>query len=76
LRESSHQLGDQIVPQRTLPFQYEIAKGPSGLTALAGLPVYLDLMAVSGLRRSIERHVHARTGGQGWTDAQMATPEP
>jgi len=61
------------MPQGTLPFKYEIEEGPSGLTALAGLPVYLDLMAVSGLRRSIERHVHARTGGQGWTDAQMAT---
>lgn len=61
------------MPQGTLPFQYEIEGGPSGLTAMAGLPVYLDLMAVCGLVRSFTRHVHARTGGQGWTDAEMLT---
>jgi len=61
------------MPQGALPFQYEIEGGSSGLTALGGLPVYLDLMAVAGLRESIERHVHARRGGQGWTDGQMGT---
>jgi hypothetical protein len=59
--------------QGALPFQYEIEGGSSGLTALAGLPVYLDLMAVSGLARSFARHVRARSGSQGWTDAQMGT---
>lgn len=61
------------MPQGALPFQYEIEGGSSGLTALAGLPVYLDLMAVSGLAKSFERHVQARVGGQGWTDAQMGS---
>lgn len=59
--------------QGALPYQYEIEEGAIGLTALAGLPVYLDLMTVSGMRRSIERHVPARRGGQGWTDAQVLT---
>ncbi len=61
------------MPQGTIPFQYEIEGGSNGLTALAGLPVYLDLMAVSGLRKSFDRHVVARKGGQGWTDGQMGT---
>ena len=61
------------MPQSTLSFQYEIEGGASGLTAMAGLPLYLELMAVSQVRRSIERHVFARAGGQGWTDAEMGT---
>ena len=61
------------MPQGTLPFQYEIEGGSNGLTALAGLPLYLDLASVAGLRGSFERHVQARSGGQGWTDAQMLT---
>src|SRR4030065_2314231 len=43
----------------------------SGMTALGGLPVYLDLTQVAGLSRSVERYVSSRTGSQGWTDAQM-----
>ena len=61
------------MPQGALPFQYEIEGGSNGLTALAGLPIYLDLSSVMGLRESVGRHVHARQGGQGWTDAEMAT---
>ena len=61
------------MPQGALPFQYQIVGGSSGLTALAGLPVYLDLMAVCGLSRSFERRVGARSGCQGWTDGQMGT---
>jgi len=41
------------------------------MTALAGLPVYLDLAQVMKLRESIERHLHVRDGGQGWSDAQV-----
>jgi hypothetical protein len=40
------------------------------MTALAGLPPYLDLAFAAGLPRSIERHVGVRSGLQGWTDAQ------
>ena len=57
--------------QGALPFQYEIEGGSSGLTALAGLPVYLELSAVMGLRKSIEEHVKVRCGRQGWTDSQL-----
>lgn len=59
--------------QGLLPFQYEIEEGSSGLTALAGLPVYLELATVMCLSKSIEQHVKARKGEQGWTDSQVVT---
>jgi hypothetical protein len=57
--------------QGVLPFKYEEEKHTTGMTALAGLPAYLDLMHVIGLSKSVERHLNVRDGGQGWTDAQM-----
>lgn len=59
--------------QGVLPFQYEEEKTSTGMTALAGLPAYLDLARVAGLADSVERHVRLREGGQGWTDRQMVT---
>lgn len=59
------------MPQGPLPFKYEEERSPSGATALAGLPAYLDLARVLGLARSVAQHVCARQGLQGWTDAQM-----
>ena len=57
--------------QGVLPFKYETEKKTTGMTALAGLPVYLDLARVIGLSKSIEKHLKVRTGGQGWTDSQI-----
>jgi hypothetical protein len=57
--------------QGALPFKYEEEKREGGMTALGGLPAYLDLAHVVGLRDSINRHVKVRHGEQGWTDAQM-----
>ena len=57
--------------QGVLPFQYEQEKTSTGITALAGLPSYLDLAQVVKMSRSIERHVRLREVGQGWTDSQM-----
>ena len=59
--------------QGVLPFQYEEEKSSTGMTALAGLPAYLDLARVAGLARSIGRHVRLREGGQGWSDSQVVT---
>jgi hypothetical protein len=58
--------------QGVLPFRYECEPTDSGMTALAGLPTYLELAIVSGLSDSIQRHL----GGcslkkQGWTDTQI-----
>ncbi len=57
--------------QGVLPFKYEEEKRDTGLTGLAGLPVYLDLASVMGLSESIERHLHIKQ--QGWTDGQTLT---
>ena len=57
--------------QGILPFKYETEKNTTGMTALAGLPVYLDLAKVLGLSKSIEKHLKIRENGQGWTDSQI-----
>lgn len=57
--------------QGVLPFKYEVEKRAAGMTALGGLPTYLELAQVVGLRESIERHVGVRRDRQGWTDAQV-----
>jgi hypothetical protein len=62
-----------MIAQGVLPYQYREEKIGSGMTALGGLPPYLDLAEVVGLRELVEGHVRVRSGGQGWTDAQMVT---
>jgi len=57
--------------QGVLSYKYEEEKKTSGMTALAGLPVYLDLASVMGLGDSIARHLHVKI--QGWTDEQIVT---
>jgi hypothetical protein len=61
-----------MVAQGVLPFQYEVETGSSGMTALAGLPLYLELFAAVGLSRSIRRHLGVRRE-QGWSDAEVVT---
>jgi hypothetical protein len=56
--------------QGALDFQYEADHSNHGLTALAGLPLYLDLIGKSGLAQAIRRHVQV-AGAQGWLDLQM-----
>jgi DDE family transposase len=58
------------MPQGALPYKYEEEKNDSNMTALAGLPVYLDLASVLGLGDHIRAHMHVRES-QGWTDEQM-----
>ena len=60
--------------QGVLPFKYEEEKTQTGMTALAGLPVYLDLAKVIGLSKSIQKHLKVRENSQGWTDSQMVLP--
>lgn len=59
--------------QGVLPFQYAEEKSGKGLTGLAGLGLYLDLMHAAKLPASMERHVYARKGGQGYADRQVLT---
>ncbi len=57
--------------QGILPFKYESEEKTTGMTALGGLPAYLDLAQVIGLSKSVQKHLKVRQGGQGWTDTQM-----
>lgn len=61
------------MPQGILPYKYEEEKTTSGMTALGGLPTYLDLAYVAGLSDSIDRHLHIR-GEQGYSDSQIILP--
>ena len=60
-----------MVSRGVLPFQYDVDEERTGMTALAGLPAYLELAQVAGLRESVRRHLGVRAAGQGWTDAQQ-----
>ena len=53
------------------PYQYEVDQKTGGMTALAGLPVFMEFAQRMGLPRLIAHHVRARLGGQGWTDEQL-----
>ena len=59
-----------MMTQGELGFKYEEDKQGAGMTGMAGIGTYLDFACRSGMVRSIERHVQARKGGQGWTDAE------
>jgi hypothetical protein len=59
-----------MLPQGVLGFQYEADRSSGGLTSLAGLPLYLDLVQVIGLGEAIRQHVGV-AGSQGWLDIQM-----
>ena len=61
------------MPQGVLPFQYAAERISTGMTAMAGLGVYLDMMAAAGLWESVRRHVGIKGMSQGWTDIQMIT---
>ena len=57
--------------QGVLPYKYEEERNRGGMTALAGLPIYLDLASVLGVSDCIGAHVHVREESeQGWTDEQ------
>jgi hypothetical protein len=57
------------MPEGATPYQYAEDVTGDGVTALAGLPVCLDLIAVMRLSASVRRHVQVRLGGRGWCDA-------
>ena len=61
------------MPQGVLPFQYAAERSSTGMTAMAGAGVYLDMMAGAGLWESVRRHVGIKGMSQGWTDIQMIT---
>jgi hypothetical protein len=56
--------------QGVLPYKYEEEKTDTGMTAYAGLPVYLDLASVLGLGGHLRAHMQVKQS-QGWTDEQI-----
>ena len=46
--------------QGVLPYKYEEERNCGGMTALGGLPIYLDLASVLGVADYIGAHVHVR----------------
>lgn len=61
-----------MLKQGVLPFYYEAEPTESGMTALGGLPAYLELAVVAKLADSIARHLGGRSiKKQGWTDTQI-----
>jgi hypothetical protein len=57
--------------QGVLGFKYEEERRDTGMTGMAGLPVYLDLMHAMSLPELIGRHLRVKQ--RGWTDAQLVT---
>ena len=56
--------------QGVLSYQYQEEASESGMTAWAGLPLFLDLAQAAGLWDSISRHVKVRARSRGgWFDA-------
>lgn len=55
--------------QGVLGFEYEEERHDTGMTGLAGLPIYLDLLHAMGLPELIGRHLQVKQ--RGWTDAQV-----
>lgn len=55
-----HQRGEISLLQGVLSYKYEEEKNNAGMTAYAGLPVYLDLASVLGLADIIHAHMNIK----------------
>jgi hypothetical protein len=62
--------GGYSMTQFTLPFNYELEPTSSDVTALAGLPLYIELLHGLGFHRAVDDLVAVRPT-QGWTDGEM-----
>ncbi|MEK7744698.1 MAG: transposase, partial [Elusimicrobiota bacterium] len=54
-----------------LPIRYKVDPNLRGLTALGGLPLYLELAHVAGLVEAIRNNLCVRAQGDGWSDVQV-----
>ena len=64
-KQNYHQQAESIMAQGVLPFKHESEEKTTGLTAMGGLPAYLDLAQVIGLSKSVQKHLKVRSGSQG-----------
>lgn len=58
-----------MMPYNNFPFQYLIGKNSFGLTSFAGLPLYMELAAASGIWSKIKQELESKT--RGWSDLQI-----
>jgi len=70
-KEIIHQRGEAIMAQGLLGFKYERESNQAGMTALGGLPLYVELASRLKLGEWLDQQVGVRRKGQGWTDAQV-----
>jgi len=61
----------RTVATSALGYRYEEEGQSSGLTALGGLPPYLELAHLLGIPASIEQHLSLCQSGQGFTASEM-----
>jgi hypothetical protein len=57
--------------QGLLPFEYRQESRKAGGTAMAGMPLLLELACATGLWASVRYHVDVCSENQGWTDEQI-----
>ncbi|MBF0459448.1 MAG: hypothetical protein HQK99_16275 [Nitrospirae bacterium] len=57
--------------QGILKYEYGKDESKSGMTALGGLPVYMDFAVSSGLLKLIDENLKICSGSQGWTDREI-----
>lgn len=69
-QKTLHQRGEDIMAQQVLPFQYEIERAATKLTALGGLPLFEELGQALGIYESIRTHLTVRPD-QGYTDEEV-----
>ena len=62
-----------MMTQGMLGFKYDEEPAGAGMTALAGLPTYLELAKALGLTESLAAQAKVRENKQGWTDTQIVT---
>src|ERR1700678_1981551 len=58
-----------MMTQGLLPFQYIRDKTEENLTSFSGLPLYLELINVSGFGKAIQQQLQSKT--QGWLDSHI-----
>ncbi|MBF0554622.1 MAG: hypothetical protein HQK96_08735 [Nitrospirae bacterium] len=55
--------------QGILKYEYGKNESKSGMTALGGLPVYMDMAVSSGFLKLIDENLKICGGNQGWTES-------
>jgi hypothetical protein len=58
-----------MMPESLLPFQYASEKNISGLTAFAGLPLYMEMAYATGLNQVLKEKLNSKE--QGWSDGEI-----